>query len=406
MKMIRLLTVFALIFGLMFVIGCETKAPDETPEEALEEVPGVTADEILIGTTGPLTGPANAWGAVQRAMETYFEAINAEGGINGRKLRLIILDDGYSPPNALTNVKKLVEEEKVFAIVGVLGAANVEAVKDYIDESDVPWIGVIGGNRSISEPPIDNVFVGYPQYYLGAQVLVNYAVKDLDTKTLGVFYQNDEFGGDGLAGAEKACKDLGIELVAMVPYEISDTDFSTHALKMKEANPDAVLIYGTPRHSALFVGTCAKMEFLPQWLGTSAISDPVMIKLLGKAWDGAIVATFAPNPHGDTEGAKWYREMLEAHADSDVDKALGTFTMAGFFFAEYLVEGLKRVEGPLTREALIDSMNSFENVSGQFIHDVTYTKKDHRGQISFFLMKANAETVELETISEWLYPAD
>jgi branched-chain amino acid transport system substrate-binding protein len=393
MKTIRLLTVFALIFGLMATV-------------AIAEDPGITKDEILIGTTGPLTGPANAWGAVQRAIETYFKAINAEGGINGRKLRLIILDDGYSPPNALTNVKRLIEEEKVFAIVGVLGAANVEAVKDYIDKSDVPWIGIIGGNRTISEPPIDNAFVGYPQYFLGSQVLVNYAVKELGIKTVGVFYQNDEFGGDGLAGAEKACKDNGIELVAKVPYEVSDTDFSTHALMMKQKNPDAVVIYGTARHAALFVGTCAKMGFLPQWLGTSAISDPVMIKLLGKAWDGAIVANFAPNPQGDTEGAKWYREILEKYAESDVDKAVGTFTMAGFYFGEYLVEGLKNVKGPLTRKALIKSMDSFKNVNGKFIHDVTYTKKDHRGQISFFLMKANAETGKLETISEWLYPAD
>lgn len=398
MKVIRLFTAFALIFGLMFIIGCEPKP--------VEEVPGVTDTEILIGTTGPLTGPANAWGAVQRAMDTYFKAINADGGINGRMLKIVILDDGYVPPNALSNIKKLVEEEKVFAIVGVLGAANVEAVKDYIDESGVPWVGIIGGNRSISDPPIDNAFGGYPQYYLGAQALVNYAAKDLDVKTVGVFYQNDEFGGDGLAGAEKACEENGLELVAKVPYEVSDTDFSTHALKMKEANPDAVVIYSTARHAALFVGTCAKLEFLPQWLGTSAISDPVMIRLLGKAWDGAIVANFAPNPQGDSEGAVWYREMLEKYAESDVDKAVGTFTAAGFYFAEYLVEGLKRVKGPLTRESLMKSMNSFKSVSGLFIHDVTYTKKDHRGQTSFYLMKANAETGKLEDITGWLYPAD
>ncbi|MBN1574093.1 MAG: ABC transporter substrate-binding protein [Deltaproteobacteria bacterium] len=398
MKAFRLFAVFVLIFGLFCVIGCEPKPA--------EEVPGVTDTEILIGTTGPLTGPANAWGAVQRAMETYFKAINAEGGINGRNLKIVILDDGYMPPNALTNVKKLVEEEKVFAIVGVLGAANVEAVKDYIDKSDVPWIGVIGGNRSISEPPLDNVFVGYPQYYLGAQALVNYAAKDLGVKTIGVFYQNDEFGGDGLAGAEKAATENGIEVVERVAYEVSDTDFSAHALKMKQANPDAVVIYGTARHSALFVGTCAQLGFLPQWLGTSAISDPVMIKLLGKAWDGAIVANFAPNPQGDSEGALWYRKALEEYAESDVDKAIGTFTIAGFYFAEYLVEGLKKVKGPLTRESLIKSMNSFKNVSGMFIHDVTYSKKDHRGQTSFYLMKANAETGELEDITGWFYPAE
>lgn len=393
MKALKFFFVFALLLGLMVAVS------------SAEEVPGVTDDEILIGTTGPQTGPASAWGAVQRAIETYFKALNDMGGINGRMLTLINLDDQYYPPNALANVKKLIEDDGVFCIVGVLGAGNVEAVKEYMAESGVPWIGVIGGNRGISEPPISNAFVGYPQYFLGAQVLVNYAVDELELTKIGVFYQNDEFGGDGLAGAEKAATDNGLELVVTVPFELADTDFSTHALMMMESGAEAVVIYGTAKHSALFVGACAALGYMPQWLGTSAISDPVMITLLGEAWDGAIVVNFAPNPQGDSEGAIWYREMLEEFAEGETDTAVGTFTMAGFYFAEYLVEGLKRAEEPLTRESLIDAMHTFDGVTGLFIHDVTYTPTDHRGQVSFYLMKANASEGKLETITDWAYPA-
>ena len=373
---------------------------------AQEEVPGVTEDTILIGTTGPQTGPANAWGAVQRAMWTYFQALNEAGGINGRKLELIILDDGYYPPNALANVKRLVEEEEVFAIVGVLGAANAEAVKEYLDESDVPWMGIIAGHRGISEPPIDNAYVGYPQYYLGSQALTYYAVEELGIEKIGVFYQNDEFGGDGKAGAEKALEDLGLEVVEAVPYEVSDTDFSNHALTMMESGAEAVVLYGTAKHCALFVGSCAALGYLPQWLGTSAISDPVMISLLGEAWDGAIVANFAPNPQDDSEASVWYREQLEKYAEGEADTAPGTFTVAGFYFAEYLVEALKRAEEPLTRESLIDALDSFENVTGMFIHDVTYTDEDHRGQVTFYLMQADAEAGELVKITDWIYPRE
>lgn len=395
MKTLKVFLIFALALGLMISVA------------SAEDVPGVTEDSILIGTTGPLSGPANAWGAVQRSMWTYFQAINEMGGINGRKLELVILDDGYYPPNAIANVKKLIEEEEVFAIVGVLGAANVEAVKDYIDESDVPWVGIIGGNRSISDPPIDNAFVGYPQYYLGAQILVKHAVKELGLKKIGVFYQNDEFGGEGLAGAEVAADKLrfrGAEIVARVSYEATDTDLSGQALAMMESGAEAVVIYSTARHAAMFVGACAALGFMPQWLGTSAISDPVMIKLLGDAWDGAIVVNFAINPQGDSEGAVWYREQLEKYAKSETDRAVGTFTAAGFYFAEYLVEGLKRAEEPLTRESLIDAMHTFKHVDGMFIHDVTYTPKDHRGQISFYLMKAISAEGRLVEITDWQYP--
>ena len=279
-----------------------------------------------------------------------------------------------------------------------------QAVKDYMDESDVPWIGIIAGNRGMSEPPIDNGFVGYPQYYLGAQILVEHAVKELDLKKIGVFYQNDEFGGDGLAGAEVAAKKLRADIVAKVSYEATDTDLSAQALAMMESGAEAVVIYSTARHAAMFVGACAALGYMPQWLGTSAISDPVMIKLLGEAWDGAIVVNFAINPQGDSEGAIWYREQLEKYAKSDTDRAVGTFTAAGFYFAEYLVEGLKRAKEPLTRESLIDAMHTFKNLDGMFIHDVTYTPKDHRGQISFYLMEAIAAEGKLVEITDWLYP--
>jgi len=373
---------------------------------AAQDVPGVTEDTILIGTSGPQTGPASAYGEFNRSMGVYFKAINDEGGVNGRKIELINLDDGYYPPNALANVKRLVEEDEVFAIMGVVGAANVEAVKEYIDESDVPWLAIMAGNRGASEPPLDNVYGGAPQYYLTSQVLTRYAVEELGIEKIGVFYQSDAFGEEGKAGVEKVLSELGLEETVAVPFEVSDTDFSTHALTMLESGAEAVVLYSTAKHAALFIEACANLGYEPQWMGNFSLSAHVMFDLLGDKWDGAIVVSYIPDPRGDSEEAIWYRAQLEKYGETEADRSVGNLTMAGFFYGEYLVEALKRAEEPLTRESLMKALDSFDHVSGMFIHDATFTPEDRRGQTSFYLMQADTEANKLVRITDWIYPAE
>lgn len=371
-----------------------------------QDVPGVTEDTILLGTSGPMTGPANAVGTVIRSMETYFNAVNAEGGINGRRIELIILDDAYDPAKAQANVRKLIEDDQVFAVVGVLGASIVESVIDYIDTSDVPWVGLISGSRKPSMPPRDNVFVGSPEHYWEAHVLYNYAVDEGGFENVGIFYQNDEYGSEGLAGAEDAAALKGMELVSEVPYELFDTDFSTHALKMMQSGADAVLLYGNARFVSAFVKACEALGYTPQYFGSTPISGAEMFDLAGAAWDGALVTTYTPDPFGDDDAAVWYREAIEKYAESDADRIVSTSTMKGFYYADFVVEGLKRAEEPLTRESFMAAMNSMDNVDGRFVHGVTYNDEKRNGPSSFYILKVDYENKTFVRVTDWLTPED
>lgn len=383
------------------IFSCAEKPAGETPGAVEGAVaPGET---ILIGTSGPQTGPVSTLGIIQRSMKTYFDAINAEGGINGRKIELIILDDAYDPSKTEANVIRLIENDKVFAIVGVLGAANIGAVIDYIDESDVPWVGLIAGNRAPSTPPRDNVFVGSPEHYFEAKILTNYIVEELGIEKIGLLYQNDAFGKEGLAGATEAAEKLGIELLASVPYEMMDTDFSAHALTMMESGAKAVILYGHTPKISLFVKAANALDYKPVYVGSTTVNDTKMFDLTGDAWDGALVGSYIPDPFGDTDAAKWYREALDKYAN-EADKVVGSMSLKGFYYADFLVEGLKRTEEPLTRENFIKTMDSFKDVDGRFIHGVTYGPESHGGPNSFCIMMADYGTKSYVKISDWLSP--
>jgi len=371
-----------------------------------QDVPGVTEDTILLGTSGPMTGPANAVGTVIRSMETYFNAINAESGINGRQIELIILDDAYDPAKAQANVRKLIEDEQVFAVVGVLGASIVESVIDYIDASDVPWVGLISGSRKPSTPPRDNVFVGSPEHYWEAHVLYNYAVDEGEFENIGIFYQNDEYGAEGLAGAGDAAALKEMELAAEVPYEMFDTDFSTHALKMMQSEADAVLLYGNARFVSAFVKACEALGYSPQYFGSTPISGAELFDLVGAAWDGALVTTYTPDPFGDDDAAVWYRDAIEKYAENDSDRIVSTSTMKGFYYADFVVEGLMRAEEPLTRESFIAAMNSMDGVDGRFAHGITYNDNRRNGPSSFYILRADYENKTFERVTDWLTPED
>ncbi|MBN1572734.1 MAG: ABC transporter substrate-binding protein [Deltaproteobacteria bacterium] len=386
------------LFSAALIFSCAEKPAEETAEGAV--APGAT---ILIGTSGPQTGPVSTLGIIQRSMKAYFDAVNADGGINGRKIELIILDDAYDPAKTRANVIKLIEGEKVFAIVGILGAANIGAVIDYIDKSDVPWVGLIAGNRAPATPPRDNVFVGSPEHYFEAKILTNYAANELGVKKIGILYQNDDFGKEGLTGAKEAAERLGIEIAAEVPYEVMDTDFSAHALAMMNSKAEAVILYGHTPKVSLFVKAANGLDYRPIYIGSTTVNDTKMFDLAGEAWDGALVGSYTPDPFDDSEASKWYREALHEYAN-EADKVVGSMSLKGFYYGDFLVEGLKRTKEPLTRENFIKTMDSFDNVDGLFIHGVTYNPESHGGPNSFCIMKGVYKTRSYIKITDWLSP--
>ena len=279
---------------------------------------GVTDTEIRIAQYGPQTGPAALWGAVARGTGCYFDMINDEGGIHGRKITYYLRDDGYMPPRTKAICKEMVEDKQVFAMASGVGTAPGMAVKSYLHGNKVPWVGPATGSTHWAFPPTPYLFGVYPLYVDEAAILVNYAVKTMGMKRIAFFYQNDDYGKEGLAGAEYALGKLGMKLVASVPAEPLDTDLSSHCMKLKEANPDCVLMWVLPKHGAIILGTAAKMGFKPQWMTTSTLSDtPIMYKISKGLFKDVIFTSFGEGPESDHPLMKKYKRAQETFAPNE-----------------------------------------------------------------------------------------
>jgi len=361
----RLLCVFAVLLAMTFGIAGSIAAEE-----------GVTDTEIHVGQWSPQTGPAAPWGSVARGTDAYFKMINAEGGIHGRKIIHHYFDDGYNPAKTKAGVKQLQEEVGMFAWVVGVGTAPGLAVKDYLMERQIPWLGPAAASRHWVEPPNKYLFNNYPLYIGDAQVLSQYAVGTLGFKRIAIAYQNDDYGKQGLEGAEKQLAKYGMELVEAIPVNVKDTDMKPHIMKFRKAKAEAVLLFVGPGHVARLQGTGKAMKFTPQWMSTSTCSDvPLMMHITKGGFAGTIFAGLAAAGNKLEIGSiddlnnpthplvkKYFNDGFKKFAAKE--ERWGTFFLAGFSFAEPFVEGLKRCGRDLTREKLVAEMEKIQNFRG------------------------------------------
>lgn len=367
---------------------------------------GVTDTEIHIGQWGPQTGPAAAWGAVARGTGDYFKWINDNGGINGRKIVYHMFDDGYNPAKTKAGVKELQEGTGIFAWVAGVGTSPGLAVKDYLMEKKVPWIGPSAGSMHWVSPPEKYLFAVYPLYFYEAKILVKYAVETLKKKKIAIAYLNDEYGKNGLDGAGEALKAYGLELVAKVPVEAAEEDLKPHVMELKKAEADIVLLWTTVSHSVRIVGTSKAMGFAPQFMGSSTTSDFVFMNYISKGlYEGVICPTFGPVSTSDHPLiVKYKKEIFDKYASKE--ERWGQFYSAGITYAEPLIEGIKRVGKDLTREKFVTQMEGIKGFQslGPEINFKPYDKNDiysRQGTQSSFLIQAlpNGET---KTLTDWI----
>ncbi len=364
-----------------------------------EGVPGVTDTEIRIGQWGPQTGPAAPWGAVSRGTAVYFDMINEEGGINGRKIKYFMFDDQYNPAKTKAGVKELVEGEGIFGFVGGVGTAPGLAVMDYLTEKGLVWVGPSTGSSHWIEPLKRNVFAVYPQYADEAAALVKYAVETMGKKKIAFFYQNDDFGKGGLEGAHRQLKKYNLELAIELPAEPADRDLKSHTMKLKQADPEVVIMWVMPTHGVILRKTAAAMNFQPTWMTTSALSDaPMMEQITGGLWQGTIFANFAETPDSELPLMKKYYQAYEKYAAKG--ERWGVFFYAGFGFAEPMVEGLRRCGNDLSQENFIKQMETLKDFKGIFGR-ITYTPERRQGQKEIFLSEALAGG-KVKRLSDWI----
>src|SRR6266852_5297225 len=258
---------------------------------------GVTADTIVFGQPAALEGPAAALGIGMRTgINAAFEEANQKGGIHGRKLKLISVDDGYEPDKSIVAVKKLIDEDKVFALIGPVGTPTANAAQPIAQAARVPYIGPFTGAGFLRDPKRDNVVNIRASYGAEAEAWVKHLTEDLQIKKIAIFYQDDTFGRAGLDATKAALQKRGMELAAEGTFERNTVAVKSALLSLKRAEPEAVAMVGPYKPCAEFIKLARKVDFNPVFVNISFVGASALARELGPEGKGVIVSQVVPFP--------------------------------------------------------------------------------------------------------------
>lgn len=267
------------------------------PLEARADEVGVSSDTILFGQAAALEGPSSALGqGMRQGILAAFAEINAKGGVHGRRLRLVSRDDGYDPDRSVAQTKRLIEDDKVFALIGAVGTPTAIATVPISSASNVPFIGPFTGAEFLRAPKLHNVVNIRASYSAEAEAWIKHLTEDLHLKSIAIFYQDDAFGRDGLAGVKRALERRGMELAAEGTFERNTRAVGSALRRVKRAEPDAVVMVGTYGPCAEFIKLARKSGFHPTFVNISFVGANALAKELGPEGEGVIVSQVVPSP--------------------------------------------------------------------------------------------------------------
>ena len=366
-------------------------------------VPGITDNQVTIGAFQDQSGAAAVVGInMRKGMEAYFNWVNAQGGVNGRKIRFIVEDDGFQAARAIAATKKLVEQDKVFALVGTLGTPGVAATIDYIMEKQIPSIYQGSGISALAFPPKKYIFPVQPNFISEGRIVATYVVENLKMKRVALACEQTDIGTEGLRGVREQLAVYKMEPVEVVNFGAADVDFSSQILKLMKAKPDAVIIYSTLKPAAGFLKQAKVMGLEAQFLTTYVNADPIqMPALAGDACVGLIAPGWVP-VLGNDDDSKKYLEIYQATYPKEMPSA---FAAAGFIAGEVFCEGLRRAGKNPTREGLIAAMESMRDWDGIMAKGISYTPDFRSGKASMYFMKfakPKFEEGSVVGISDWI----
>jgi branched-chain amino acid transport system substrate-binding protein len=336
---------------------------------------GVSTTEILLGQTSALTGPLAELGQeAANGSKAYFDYINARGGVHGRKVKLIMLDDGYNPEKAVANVKQLIQKEQVLSLFGVLGTPANIAIMPLIAEAGIPNFGPVSGSDAVRIPFNRLVFHTSPSYADEIEKIVEHLSVRGITK-LGVVYQNNAFGKEGLANLERIVKERNLKLAGTASIENSGADADKASETLTQAAPQAILMITAGKASFDFIKSYNQRAVGMQYFALSVMASQTAIKALGKDGVGVVVSQVSPFPFSATSGiVQEYQRVMKTMGIKNQSFA----SIGGFINAKVMVDGLKRAGPNLTRERLVDALESM----GKIDYDgfvINYGKSSHLG---------------------------
>ena len=326
---------------------------------------GATDTEIKIGNIAPYSGPASAYATIAKTEAAYFKMVNDRGGINGRKINFISYDDGYSPPKTIEQVRKLVESDEVFAIFAVVGTPGNSAIAKYLNQKGVPHTFVGSGATKWADPKQSWSMGWQPNYQSEARIYTRYIQKNYPGKTIGILYQNDDFGKDYLTGFHDALgKDFAKTIVAEVPYETTAPTVDSLVVQIKDANPDIFVTVATPKFAAQAIKKIGELNWKPiQFLTNVAVSIPSVMKPAGFDYSqGILSAAYLKDPVDpqwkDDPGMKeWHAFMTKWYPEGDQSDAATVF---GYGVAMGLEKALTQCGDEMTRANLMKQLQAMD----------------------------------------------
>jgi ABC-type branched-subunit amino acid transport system substrate-binding protein len=347
--------------------------------------PGVTDSEIKLGQTMPYSGSASGYGIMGRVEAAYYEMINAKGGVNGRKIRFISLDDGYSPAKTVEQTRKLVEQEEVFAIIGSLGTPTNSAVQRYLNDRKVPQVFISTGASKWDNPKNFPYTISlYPPYRLEAETFAKYLLANRPNARIGTFSQNDDAGRDYLIGLKEGLGDKAATMIVKeVTYEATDPTVDTQIVKLKAAGVDTLYTGGTSKYVAQAVRKIAELGWKPfNYVVSPASSIKGVLEPAGIENSKGLMTTLAyktaTDPRWqDSADVKEFRQFLKdwmPQADS-AEASLVT----GYVSAFMTVKVLELCGKDLTRENFIKVATTLTKVEApMLLPGITITTRPDR----------------------------
>jgi branched-chain amino acid transport system substrate-binding protein len=331
---------------------------------------GITATEIKVGQNAAFSGPASVYGQISTAESDYFKMINEQGGIYGRKINLIALDDGYSPPKSIEVVRRLIEDEQVAILFQTLGTAPNAAIRKYVNQKKVPdiWLGS-GASMFVADPKEFPWSIPFqPSYRLEGQMYAHYILEKMPNAKIGVLYQNDDLGRDYVAGLKDGLGDKYDKMVVKsLSYEVTDPTIDSQILTLQAAGADILYDASTPKFSAMSIRKVADLGWHPLHIidSNGALVKPALDSAGFDKSVGVITAQYlkdATDPGwADDAGMKQYQAWRAKYApESDPANPVWVY---GYTMAQALVVVLKQAGPDLSRESIMKAATSLPDTT-------------------------------------------
>src|SRR4051794_5551981 len=360
-------------------------------------LPANAQDVLKVGMSGPFSGGLSLLGqSVRDGVEVAFAEINEQGGVGGRKLQFIAEDDGYEPMRTIASARKLVEQDKVVALVAVTGTAPSAALLPFVTESKTPMLFPYAFSHSLTTPLNRDVFTTLPEVRVQMLVLANYILKTLNQTKVAAIYQNDDFGQDAVAGLEER---FGRDKIALtkLPFDRGTTNFSGVVTQAKAAAVEHIVFLGIPKDAALVMREANNLGWKPQFSGHNALGDPQTFQLAGPLAEGAIAIAVMEPLDSDKPAVKAFIAAQQKYKSSTKPT---TYSMHGYQSGKLLAEAVKRAAWKTDQASLVAALEGMKDYDTGLMAPISFSADRHAGALAGAIMKA--EGGKWKIISGWI----